>query len=149
MKDGTIATLWVPGPLPGMNELISAAKRPSWSKTSYTTLKKKWTEDVWKLAKSARMLKFPGDVVITFEWLEKNKRRDPDNVAAGGRKLVLDGLVMAGVLQGDGWRYVRSWTDRFNICGAPGGYRNEPGVGVTVHHIAGAVLMSPPPEGLR
>lgn len=125
------ASLWVPGPLPNLNELIKAKGRPSWSKQSYTTLKKQWTDDVWKLAKAARLAKFPGRVALSFHWFERDRRRDPDNVAAGGRKLVLDGLVAAGVLQGDGWAVVDGWSDRFDVAGA-GGQNLGPGVGVTI-----------------
>lgn len=139
-----IATLWVPGPLPGMNELIAAAKGAGGRGAGYSRLKRQWLDVVFCLAKAAKLPAFPGRVVITWEWLEKDKRRDPDNIAAGGRKLILDGLVAAGVLKGDGWKYVQSWTDRFNVCGAAGGYRNEPGVGVTIHHFGGADLMSQP-----
>lgn len=141
MKDGTIATLWVPGPLPGMNELIAAAKGSGGRGYRYAAIKRQWRNNVHLLALEARLPKFPGRVVMTWEWLERDRRRDPDNIAAGGRKLVLDGLVAAGVLKGDGWRYVQSWTDRFNLCGAAGGYRNEPGVGLTIHHFGGAELM--------
>ncbi len=52
---------------------------------------------------------------MRFWWYERNRRRDPDNVAAGGRKLVLDGLVSAGVLEGDGWHHIRSWEDQWFV----------------------------------
>ncbi len=134
------AAFWVPGPLPALNEIIKAKGKPSWSDGCYTKLKKRWTDDVWKLAKAARLPAFPGRVVIEWRWLEKNKRRDPDNVAAGGRKLVLDGLVAAGVLQGDGWKFVQSWTDRFDVyTSVP--LAREPGVAVTLHSYEGAVLL--------
>lgn len=139
--DRLMATLWVPGPLPGMNELIAAAKGAAGRGVAYARIKRQWTDTVGLLALAKKLPAFPGRVVITWEWLERDRRRDPDNVAAGGRKLVLDGLVAAGVLKGDGWRYVQAWTDRFSLCGAPGGYRSEPGVGITIHHFGGSNLM--------
>jgi hypothetical protein len=36
-------------------------------------------------------------------YVEPNRKRDPDNIVAGGTKLLLDSLVGAGVLRGDGW----------------------------------------------
>lgn len=128
------AGLWVPGPLPGMNELIAAAKGSGGRGAGYARLKKQWTEAVWAEAKRARLPSFTGRVVLTFTWHEADRRRDPDNVAAGGRKLVLDGLVLAGVLGGDGWRYVQSWTDRFDVR------PERPGVAVELHRYA-SVLM--------
>jgi len=39
---------------------------------------------------------------FSFIWFERTQHRDPDNVRAGGTKLILDALVMAGVIPGDG-----------------------------------------------
>lgn len=106
------ATLWVSGPLPGMNELVAAAKGAGGRGYLYAVMKREWTDAVCMLAKAARLPKFTC-VLMHFQWREKGRRRDPDNIAAGGRKLVLDGLVKAGVLPGDGWKHVASWTDSF------------------------------------
>jgi hypothetical protein len=57
--------------------------------------------------------------------VEKNRRRDQDNIAAG-KKLVIDGLVQAGVLAGDGWKYVRGFFDEFSVD------PTRPGVMVTI-----------------
>jgi len=40
---------------------------------------------------------------LTFLWKHKNKRKDPDNLEFG-KKFILDGMVQAGVLTGDGWK---------------------------------------------
>lgn len=128
-RNATGATLWVPGPLPGMNELIAAAKGSGGRGAGYARLKRQWTETVWALAKASRIDKpgpFERRVFISWEWVERDKRRDPDNVAAGGRKLVLDGLVAAGVLAGDGWRHIDAWRDRWTVN------PERPGVGVTI-----------------
>jgi hypothetical protein len=57
--------------------------------------------------------------------VEKDRRRDKDNVASA-RKFVLDGLVLAKVLNGDGWRWIDGWWDRFSVN------PDRPGVGVTI-----------------
>ena len=126
--------LWVPGPLPGLNELIAAAKGSRGRGAAYARLKRQWTDVVFALAKSQRLPAFPTRVVIEWTWCERDRRRDPDNVAAGGRKLVLDGLVHAGVLRGDGWRYIQSWTDRFDVRA------DRPGVALQIHRYDGPVL---------
>lgn len=125
------ASLWVPGPLPSLNELIAAAKGSGGRGRAYARIKRQWTQDIWAWAKAARLPAFRGGVTLSFHWFERNRRRDPDNVAAGGRKLILDGLVAAGVLPGDGGRTVLHWTDRFDLAGA-GGQNLGPGVGVTI-----------------
>lgn len=129
------ASLWIPGPLPGLNALLAAAKGSGGRGAAYARLKREWTETVWARAKEQLVPAFPARVVLEFTWHERDRRRDPDNVAAGGRKLVLDGLVLAGVLRGDGWRYVQSWTDRFDVR------PDRPGVAVQIHRYDGAALM--------
>jgi hypothetical protein len=57
---------------------------------------------------------------FAFQWREKNRRRDPDNIAGGGRKLVFDGLILAKILAGDGWRVVIGWEDTFEVTDKPG-----------------------------
>jgi hypothetical protein len=121
-----MATLWIPGPLPGLNELLDAAKGAGGRGMRYAKLKRGWTEAVWALANVARLRRFDGPVVLRFEWVERDRRRDPDNVAAGGRKLVLDGLVKAGVLAGDGWASVAGWSDAFSV------EKRRAGVSVTI-----------------
>lgn len=127
------AQLWVAGPLPGLNELIGAAKGAGGVGRHYAKLKKAWTVTVWALARQAGIPPFPGRVVFHFRWYERDRRRDPDNVAAGGRKLILDGLVMAGVIKGDGWNVVQSWADSFNVR------PEKPGVEVTIYRYTAAV----------
>lgn len=105
----------VPGPLPGLNELVAVAKRRArngWN--GYAAVKRRWTARVAAAVRRARPPRFLR-AVIEFLWVEASRRRDPDNVAAGGRKIVLDALVAAGVLPGDGWRAVAGWRDRFVV----------------------------------
>ena len=56
--------------------------------------------------------KYP--VKIAFKWFCPNKRKDPDNISFG-RKAILDGLVMGGVLSGDGWKQIAGFSDEFFV----------------------------------
>jgi len=118
-KTEPLATLFIPGQLPGLNELISAAKGYGGKGLGYSKLKRKWTDSIARLAKSK---KIPAVTVAQFRflWVEPNRKRDPDNIAAGGRKLILDALVKAKVLPDDGWDEVWGWTDSFGINKHPG-----------------------------
>jgi hypothetical protein len=136
------AQLWIAGPLPGLNELIAAAKGAGGRGMRYAKLKKAWTDTVWALARQARVPAFPGRVSLRFEWLERDRRRDPDNVAAGGRKLILDGLVAAGVLKGDGWRFVDVWSDSFGMAAAKPLHDGTPGCLVTLSNDGATVPMA-------
>ncbi len=51
---------------------------------------------------------------IRFLWVATNRRKDPDNVAFA-KKFVLDGLVAAGVLSGDGWKNIVWLRDDFAL----------------------------------
>ena len=107
--------LWIPGPLPGINELIGAAKGAGGTGAAYSRIKRQWGETVWAYAKKARLKRADGPVDMHFVWREKNKRRDLDNICGGGQKLILDGLVKAGVLENDGWEHVASIEHRFQV----------------------------------
>ncbi|WP_447859710.1 hypothetical protein [Nitrospira calida] len=122
--------LHLPGPLPGLNELVAAAKRRSgtgWN--GYAALKRQWMAVLAPMIAGAKLPRL-SRAWIGFRWLEPARRRDPDNIAAGGRKLVLDALVAAGVLPGDGWRGVLGWSDRFAVDA------RRPGVTVTLLGLA-------------
>jgi len=54
-------------------------------------------------------------VKIHFTWIEKNRRRDLDNVAGGGRKFILDELVESGIINDDNQKWVKGFTDNFEI----------------------------------
>ena len=119
--------LWIPGPLPGVNELIAAAKSGHGRGNAYARIKAAWMEAIWIRAKVTRMKPMVGAVRLSFLWVERDRRRDPDNVAGGGRKLILDGLVKAGVLTDDGIDEIRSWVDTFAVDKTSPGVRVELG----------------------
>jgi hypothetical protein len=64
-------------------------------------------------------------VTLSFTWIERNRRRDPDNITAGGRKIILDALVQAKILDDDSSHYVLGWTDAFMINKDAPGVRVE------------------------
>ena len=94
----------IPGRLPGMNEIITAAKKGSGKYQPYAMMKDQYTDIVTWLAKG---LPKREKVKIKITWYEPNMKRDIDNIAAG-IKFILDGLVKAGVIKDDNQRYVKS-----------------------------------------
>jgi Holliday junction resolvase RusA-like endonuclease len=99
------------GRLPGLNEIIAAAKRGKGKYQPYAIMKDRYTSEIGWLAK-----KLPAyeRVDITITWYEPNRRRDPDNVV-GGTKFIMDGLVAGGAIKDDSQRYVNSITHRFEV----------------------------------
>jgi hypothetical protein len=117
--------LWIPGPLPGLNEVIAAAKGFRGRGIGYSNMKSAWTTTVWALSKKARLVPV-ASARLTFTWFERSRRRDPDNFSSAGKKFILDGLVKAGVLPEDGWDEIVGFVDRWHL--AP----KAPGVMVTI-----------------
>ena len=113
-------TLHIPGQMPCLNDIIAAAKGSGGKGYGYAKMKKQWTETVWALAKQARLPRMKR-VRFAFHWHELDRRRNKDNIAAGGRKFICDGLVMAGVLDNDGWAQIADdWRDTFTVDKRPG-----------------------------
>jgi len=103
-------TLTIPGRLPGLNDIIDAARR---SRYESAAMKKENTDMVAWIAKAARLPRMERvDLVIT--WHEPNRKRDKDNIMAG-QKFIWDGLVEARVLPNDGWNQIGDITHRFDV----------------------------------
>lgn len=84
-------------------------------KWSYAQLRHRYVRVVHEAAIAARLPPDDGSARLTmiFVWHEDDRHRDPDGVSAGGRKIVLDGLVKAGALCTDGVRSIAELRDRF------------------------------------
>lgn len=66
-----------------------------------------------RAANAARGVRsFHEPVTVEFLWVEKDRRRDLDNVAFA-KKFVLDGLVQAGVIADDNAKHVVGLSDSF------------------------------------
>ena len=100
--------LVIEGELPSLNEIIDAAKQHY---GSYSTMKKANTNAV---AWPAKKLPVYEAVELEVIWYCKNKRKDPDNIAAAV-KFIFDGLVKAGRLKNDGWKQNKGWTNKFKV----------------------------------
>lgn len=98
----------IPGRLPGLNEIIDAAKR---NPHEYARMKETCTAMVaWLAKKLPRFEK----VALVITWYEPDQRRDLDNIMAG-QKFILDGLVAAGTIPNDSQKYVRGIMHRFEV----------------------------------
>jgi Holliday junction resolvase RusA-like endonuclease len=123
---------FVPGPLPGLNEIIKACKGYGGRGYGYSRLKKQWTDNVAWMARAAHLPRFTA-IRLELLWVEPiNKngaKRDRDNIEAGV-KFLADGLKAAGVIPDDRPE---------NYLGASHDHdRGEkPGVWVTIKDAAG------------
>lgn len=98
------------GHLPSLNDHIAAERS---DKFVGAKLKKEATSICAWNAKTQCKEKF--DLVyLDFHWIEKDRRRDKDNICFA-KKYILDGLVNAGIIPGDGWKNVETFADRFSV----------------------------------
>lgn len=115
LVDGRITAskrFFVHGALPTLNEYTRASRA---NKFASATMKKNAEQVImWEIRSQLRGWKTDKPVFIVFRWVEKDKRRDHDNVAFA-KKFVQDSLVKAGVLQGDGWKHVVGFLDLFAV----------------------------------
>tara|TARA_R110000868_G_scaffold264199_2_gene522803 strand:+ start:51 stop:398 length:348 start_codon:yes stop_codon:yes gene_type:complete len=99
----------IEGTLPTANKYINAERT---NRYIGAKLKHDATNLVaWQCKKMEKITK-PAD--YTFTWYVPNKRSDPDNIAFGA-KFVFDGLQVAGKLDNDNFKMVRSITHFFEV----------------------------------
>lgn len=101
----------IPGRLPGLNEIIDAAKQGKGRYQPYALMKEKYTEMITWLAKKLPTYE---RVALIITWHEPDRRRDPDNIMAG-QKFILDALVQAGVIPNDSQKYIQGILHRFDV----------------------------------
>lgn len=65
------------------------------------------------LKKKPEMLLPP--ITICYTYYEPDRRRDKDNISGFFHKVFQDALVKEGLLEGDGWKYIDSYHDYFEI----------------------------------
>lgn len=117
------ASFTIPGRFPSLNDYIDAERS---FRLKAASMKRRHTDRVCERAQMADMPVFRNPVFIVIDWVEPNRRRDPDNVRFGV-KFVLDGLVKAGVIPNDTQRWVLGIEDRYFVD------HDDPRVQVTIY----------------
>lgn len=97
----------IPLKYPSLNEYINACRN---NRFTGANMKKACEQQTAIFLKKVPAITNPVD--ISFCWVEKDKRRDLDNVAFA-KKFILDALVKTGVLPDDGQKFVKSLSDTF------------------------------------
>lgn len=102
----TITTLF-----PGLNAYISALNN---NRYKGAQMKRDFTAIAAIEAKN-KLEPVNVPVNIHFEWIEKNRRRDPDNIIFA-KKFILDGLVTAGIIKSDSHKWIHSFSDKWRLA---------------------------------
>lgn len=105
--------LVIPFSLPGLNEYIDAERA---HRQKGAAMKRKWQSAVMLSLRNQNHRPLSEPVRIGFVWVEKDRRRDPDNISAFGRKVILDALVKAKILKNDGQKNITGFVgERFDV----------------------------------
>lgn len=105
--------LVIQGRFPGLNEYIDAERS---NRYKAAKLKSECENTVILAARSQlRGFRPKNAVRMDYTWVEKDRRRDKDNISSFGRKVIQDGLVKAKVLRNDGWNEIASYSDHFAV----------------------------------
>lgn len=94
----------IQGRLPGLNDFKSSARGRPWWKCQQVK-EEAMTSVAWDLQRF-HVPKFTKPVIIKFKWIEPNARRDRDNVAGGGAKVILDAMKHMEIIKNDSRRWV-------------------------------------------
>ena len=121
--------LWIPGRLPGLNELEKARGIvfKGARGNGYNRLKQDSQRRIILLARS--QLTPVSRAQFAYEFHEPDKRRDPSNIAGGGIKIIEDALQLAGIIHNDGWASIAGFTVSFSVD------KTEPGVLVRIEGV--------------
>lgn len=105
--------LIIPGRLNNLNDYISAERADRYKGAQM----KADNEAVVKAAitRSLRGVRIQKKVRMEYLWVEKNQRRDLDNISSFGRKVIQDELVKSRILQNDGWANIIGFSDSFAV----------------------------------
>ena len=108
----------IPGELLDLNSYIKAERGRKMGAIVAAKLKKRETQ---KVADYAKDLPIFDSVFLEITYYLKNKRKDKDNIAFA-KKFILDGLVEAGKIKGDGWSQIvdhptlgTPWIEKFKV----------------------------------
>jgi len=102
----------IPFALPGLNDYIEAERA---HRQKGAALKRKCQRDIAAVLKKQVKGPLREPVVMRYTWVEKDRRRDKDNVSSFGRKIVQDTLVSMNALRNDGWANIAGFSDEFRV----------------------------------
>lgn len=99
----------IPGELPSLNDIIDADRRNRFVGA--------------KLKRNAMAVVAPylphtpisTPVTVNIHFCSKTARRDPDNIAAGGTKIIFDAMQRAGILENDGQKQIAELHYTFSV----------------------------------
>lgn len=102
----------IPFTLPGLNDYIRELDR---NRHKGAELKRQCQAAVAAVVRRQIRRKLREPVRMRYLWVEKDRRRDKDNISAFGRKVIQDALVVTHKLHNDGWQNIEGFSDEFSV----------------------------------
>ena len=100
----------IPFPLAGLNDIIDAERA---HRQKGAKLKREQMNAVILVLRRQIRRPLREPVTMRYLWVEKDRRRDKDNISGGGRKIIQDALVRMKALKNDGWGNIDGFSDEF------------------------------------
>lgn len=112
--------LIIPGTLPNLNDYLKAERQTIRVGGKFTTKGNEMKQEsqtyiIWHIRKQLKGVHIDKPVRLQYMIFEPNQKRDLDNVSAFIHKTVQDSLVLAGILNNDGWKNIKGFTDDFDV----------------------------------
>ena len=117
----------IPGRLTGLNEYI-AAERTNRYKAAALKRDSQGYVCVY-IRKCLRNVHIAKPVKLRYTWHEPNRKRDLDNVASFGHKVIQDALKECRVITDDSPKYVVGFSDEFRVD------KNNPRIEVEIEEV--------------
>lgn len=106
----------VKGKFPTLNDYIDKCRARNKGYILGAEMKKKSQHKcVQAIQKQLGEVRCERRIWVDFVFYEENRRRDMDNVSGFFHKVFMDALKESGVIVDDGWKYVKGYSDRFEI----------------------------------
>ena len=122
----------IKGKLPGLNEYLKADRSFRKGHSCGNDMKQRGQAAVAEaIRKDLRHTVVKAPVTIHYAFYEPDRRRDLDNIAAVAHKFIQDALVSSGVIENDGWRHIKGFSDEFHVD------RHSPRIEVTLTEAGG------------
>ena len=102
----------IPFSLAGMNDIIDAERT---HRQKGAKLKRDQMNAVILVLRRQIRRPLREPVTMHYLWVEKDRRRDKDNISSGGRKIIQDAMVRMKVLKNDGWSNIEGFSDGFSV----------------------------------
>lgn len=104
-------TFEIEGTFPNLNDYTGANRS---NRYAGSKMKRECQRRVCDAIRASGLEPVEGRADIHFTWVERNMRRDKDNIRFAA-KFVLDALVECGILANDDWGHVGGLSDSFMV----------------------------------